>query len=40
MPVDFSGRPYGRSFACHRMDSIGAGIELVDAARQAGFLEK
>ncbi|RDI52770.1 VOC family protein [Nocardia mexicana] len=38
-PVDFSGCPYGRSFAYHRVDSIGARIELVDAARQPDFLD-
>ncbi|WP_428950326.1 VOC family protein [Streptomyces sp. cg35] len=37
-PVDFSGCPYGRPFAYHRMDSIGARVELVDLGRQAGFL--
>lgn len=40
VPVEFSGCPYGRPFVYHRMDSIGARIELVDVARQAGFLEK
>jgi hypothetical protein len=38
MPVDFSGCPYGRPFAYHQMDSIGARIELVDVGRQASFL--
>ncbi|POX42766.1 hypothetical protein C3486_04150 [Streptomyces sp. Ru73] len=38
MPVDFSGCPYGRPFAYHRMDSIGARIEFVDVSRQAAFL--
>jgi hypothetical protein len=38
MPVGFSGCPYGRPFAYHQMDSIGARIELVDVARQASFL--
>ncbi|MET9531616.1 hypothetical protein ABZY02_13740 [Streptomyces sp. NPDC006649] len=40
MPLEFSGCPHGRPFACHRMDSIGARIELVDAGRQAGFLSR
>ncbi len=40
MPVDFSGCPYGRPFAYHRTDSIGARIELVDVGRQAGFLHR
>ncbi|MEK2479304.1 MULTISPECIES: VOC family protein [Streptomyces] len=40
MPVDFSGCPYGRPFAYHRMDSIGARIELVDVSRQTAFLDK
>ncbi|GAA3737631.1 catechol 2,3-dioxygenase-like lactoylglutathione lyase family enzyme [Spinactinospora alkalitolerans] len=38
MAEDFSGCPYGRPFAYHRVDSIGARVELVDAARQPGFL--
>ncbi|MFJ9415029.1 VOC family protein [Streptomyces sp. NPDC101227] len=38
-PADFSGCPYGRPFAYHRMDSIGARVELVDLARQPAFLE-
>lgn len=40
MPADFSGCPYGRPFAYHHMDSIGARIELVDVSRQGGFLDK
>ncbi|GAA2941921.1 VOC family protein [Streptomyces enissocaesilis] len=40
MPVDFSGCPYGRPFAYHQMDSIGARIELVDVTRQASFLNR
>ncbi|MFH8408443.1 VOC family protein [Streptomyces sp. NPDC018019] len=39
MPVDFSGCPYGRPFAYHRMDSVGARVELVDVSRQARFLD-
>ncbi|MEU6994204.1 VOC family protein [Streptomyces sp. NPDC046465] len=39
LPVDFSGCPYGRPFAYHRMDSIGARVELVDVSRQAAFLD-
>ncbi|MBB5912719.1 hypothetical protein BJY24_001586 [Nocardia transvalensis] len=38
-PSEFSGCPYGRSFAYHRVDSIGAALELVDASRQPGFLD-
>lgn len=37
-PLDFSGCPHGRPFVYHRVDSIGARIELVDVSRQAGFL--
>ncbi|WP_275463813.1 VOC family protein [Streptomyces noursei] len=37
-PEEFSGCPYGRSFAYHRVDSIGARVELVDLARQPAFL--
>ncbi|MGW0564941.1 hypothetical protein ACWDZ4_31175 [Streptomyces sp. NPDC003016] len=40
MPVDFSGCPYGRPFAYHRLDSIGVRIELVDISRQVGFLNR
>ncbi|MDI3423831.1 VOC family protein [Streptomyces luteolus] len=40
MPLDFSGCPYGRPFAYHRMDSVGARVELVDFARQADFLDR
>lgn len=36
-PQDFSGCPYGRPFAYHRLDSLGARIEIVDAARRPGF---
>ncbi|MER7345841.1 VOC family protein [Streptomyces aurantiacus] len=39
MPVDFSGCPYGRPFAYHRVDSIGARVEFVDVSRQAAFLD-
>lgn len=38
MPLSFSGCPYGRPFAYHQMDSVGARIELVDLGRQAAFL--
>ncbi|ORT56768.1 VOC family protein [Streptomyces sp. CB03238] len=38
LPVDFSGCPHGRPFVYHRVDSIGARVELVDAGRQAAFL--
>ena len=40
MPTDFSGCPYGRPFTYHRMDSIGARVELVDVGRQADFLNR
>jgi hypothetical protein len=40
LPVDFSGCPYGRPFAYHHMDSIGARVELVDLSRQGGFLSR
>ncbi|MGW9046550.1 VOC family protein [Streptomyces lydicus] len=40
LPVDFSGCPHGRPFAYHRVDSIGARIELVDMSLQAGFLDR
>ncbi|PRX99514.1 VOC family protein [Allonocardiopsis opalescens] len=36
-PVDFDGCPYGRPFAYHRVDSIGARVELVDVARRPAF---
>jgi hypothetical protein len=39
MPEDFSGCPYGRPFAYHRVDAIGARVEMVDAARQAAFVD-
>ncbi|GAA4530431.1 VOC family protein [Amycolatopsis samaneae] len=38
-PAEFDACPYGRPFAYHRVDSIGARIELVDVAVQPGFLE-
>lgn len=38
-PQEFSGCPYGRAFVYHRLDSIGAHVELVDADRQPGFLD-
>lgn len=40
LTADFSGCPYGRPFAYHRVDSIGARVELVDVTRQAGFLQR
>ncbi|MGP3775847.1 VOC family protein [Streptomyces sp. SDT5-1] len=40
LPVDFSGCPYGRPFAYHQVDSIGARIELVDVERQGPFLDR
>lgn len=36
-PIEFDSCPYGRSFTYHRLDSIGARIELVDLAVQQGF---
>jgi len=39
LPPDFDGCLYGRSFAYHRMDSIGARIEIVDMAAQPAFLQ-
>jgi hypothetical protein len=39
LPQTFDGCPYGRSFAYHRMDSIGARIEIVDIAAQPAFLQ-
>lgn len=38
-PVDFDACPYGGRFTYHRLDSIGARIELVDVTNQQGFLE-
>lgn len=38
-PADFDACPFGGRFSYHRLDSIGARIELVDAAGQQGFLE-
>ncbi|MFH8595063.1 VOC family protein [Streptomyces rimosus] len=40
MPVDFSGCPYGRPFAHHRTDSVGARVELVDVGRQPAFPDR
>jgi len=37
-PSDFDGCPFGRSFAYHRLDSIGARVEVVDTAGQAEFM--
>lgn len=37
-PIEFDSCPYGRSFTYHRLDSIGARVELVDFAAQDGFL--
>ncbi|MFF2516594.1 VOC family protein [Streptomyces sp. NPDC058086] len=33
----FSGCPFGRAFAYHRLDTIGGHIELVDITRQPSF---
>ncbi|MFG1694043.1 VOC family protein [Nonomuraea sp. NPDC049309] len=38
-PETFSGCPYGRLFAYHRLGSVGADVELVDQRQQASFLE-
>lgn len=38
-PVEFDACPYGSRFSYHRLDSIGARIELVDISGQAGFLD-
>lgn len=38
-PTEFDACPYGSRFTYHRLDSIGARIELVDAAGQAAFLD-
>ncbi|PXY26713.1 VOC family protein [Prauserella endophytica] len=37
-PVAFDACPYGRPFSYHRLDSIGARLELVDVSAQPGFL--
>lgn len=37
--LDFDACPFGRSFAYHRLDSIGARIELVDVSAQPGFVK-
>ncbi|MVU76058.1 VOC family protein [Nocardia sp. ET3-3] len=37
-PIEFDACPYGRPFTYHRLDSIGARVELVDIAAQEGFL--
>ena len=37
--AEFSGCPYGRSFAYHRLDGLGAQVEMVDAAQQPRFLD-
>jgi hypothetical protein len=36
---DFDGCPYGRAFAYHTVDSIGARFEIVDASAQDMFLD-
>ncbi|MGI5211792.1 VOC family protein [Plantactinospora sp. CA-290183] len=38
-PVEFDSCPYGRSFAYHRLDSLGIRVELVDIAVQDSFLD-
>lgn len=38
-PVSFDACPYGRGFLYHHLPSIGANIELVDAAKQPDFIE-
>ncbi|MEU8621743.1 VOC family protein [Streptomyces sp. NPDC048623] len=37
-PVEFSGCPFGRPYVYHHLKGLGAHVELVDAALQAGFL--
>lgn len=37
-PIEFDSCPYGRSFTYHRLDSIGARVELVDLTAQEAFL--
>ncbi|TDC72160.1 VOC family protein [Streptomyces hainanensis] len=39
LPQAFTGCPLGRPFAYHRLDSIGAHVELVEAGRQPGFID-
>jgi hypothetical protein len=39
-PQAFSGCPYGRAFAYHRVHSLGGHIELVDLTRQSSFLQR
>ncbi|GAB2623230.1 VOC family protein [Streptomyces capparidis] len=39
-PTDFSGCPHGRPFAYHRVDSIGARVELVDLTRRPAFTDR
>lgn len=39
LPADFDGRTHGRRFAYHRVESIGARFEVVDAANQPAFLD-
>lgn len=36
--LEFDACPCGRSFACHRLDSLGVRLELVDRAVQPDFL--
>lgn len=36
-PIEFDSCPYGRSFTYHRIDSIGARVELVDLSAQEKF---
>lgn len=38
-PVEFDSCLYGRAFSYHRLVSIGARVEIVDASVQAAFLE-
>ncbi|WP_410657260.1 VOC family protein [Amycolatopsis sp. lyj-112] len=37
-PLEFDSCPFGRPFTYHRIDSIGARVELVDLTAQEGFL--
>jgi uncharacterized protein (TIGR02246 family) len=38
-PLDFDATTLGRPFAYHRLDSVGARVELVDRSVQAAFIE-
>lgn len=38
-PLDFDATPLGRPFTYHRLESVGARVELVDRAVQPGFVQ-